>query len=134
MNRKLLIDACVFPTMVPLLTGEGYDVVHVRELPGNPADREILDLAVMDGRIVITFDKGFTDYLQHGGKRHVGIIRLQQLPIHLLKELVPNILVEHAALLANSGVVIVEAGGIRLLEAVDESNLLYEYFNPFSQD
>jgi predicted nuclease of predicted toxin-antitoxin system len=56
---RLLADE-TFPAMaVDALRNRGHDVVWVRtDAPGS-SDRDVLVLAVSDGRILITFDKDF---------------------------------------------------------------------------
>ncbi len=56
---KLLADENVPLKAVEILREKGVDVASVTELSPGLKDREVLDLAGREGRIIVTFDKDF---------------------------------------------------------------------------
>jgi predicted nuclease of predicted toxin-antitoxin system len=56
---KLLADENVPLKAVEILREKGVDAVSVTELSPGLKDREVLDLAGREGRIIATFDKDF---------------------------------------------------------------------------
>ena len=66
---RFLADAGISPSTVAALQDQGHDAVHVRVLGRQRAtDREILDLARDEERVVLTFDLDFSDLLALGMK------------------------------------------------------------------
>jgi predicted nuclease of predicted toxin-antitoxin system len=76
---KFLLDANLSPkTAVFLSESFGLDAVHQRDvLPDSPKDEEIIALAKREGRIIITFDKGFGERYYHLERGQLGIIILR---------------------------------------------------------
>jgi len=61
---RFLVDMPVSPRVAAWLTEEGHDAVHAVDLGlGGAADREILDRAVQEERIVVTADTDFPQLL-----------------------------------------------------------------------
>ncbi len=60
---KLLVDAQLPRRMVDWLTAAGCDAIHTLDLPdGNASvDRQIIDVADREGRVVVTKDADFVD-------------------------------------------------------------------------
>ena len=64
---RFLADAGISPRTVEFLRENGHDAVHVRELGLQRAsDREIVDRALADSRILLTFDLDFGEILALG--------------------------------------------------------------------
>jgi len=81
-----LADMGVSLTTTSWLREQGYDVNHVRELGMNRAmDSEILDLALKEKRVILTFDLDFGDLLAASGDKLPSII------IFRLKNTRPNV-------------------------------------------
>ena len=60
-NLYLLADVHISPLTVADLNLQGYDTVRTTDLlPANAADVEILELARMEGRVVLTQDLDFS--------------------------------------------------------------------------
>jgi len=76
---KFLIDECISARVVPLLAGAGHDVVHVedRGLAGH-VDHEVLELARVEGRIVVSADTDFGEILASSGASLPSLILLRQ--------------------------------------------------------
>ena len=61
---RFLADAGVSPDTVAFLTRLGHDAIHVRALDMHRAqDRELVDYARSEGRVIVTFDLDFGDIL-----------------------------------------------------------------------
>jgi predicted nuclease of predicted toxin-antitoxin system len=64
---KFVADAGISPRSVKFLRDRGHNVVHVREIGMQRAkDAEILELARIQDRVVLTFDLDFGDLLALG--------------------------------------------------------------------
>lgn len=56
---KLLVDECFDIKLVKSLRDAGYDVAYIIELAPSITDREVLEIAYQQERILITEDKDF---------------------------------------------------------------------------
>ncbi len=56
---RILADEDVAGIVVQVLRKAGHDVAWISEIAAGIADEEVLARAVRDGRLVLTFDKGF---------------------------------------------------------------------------
>ena len=64
---RFLADAGISPRTVEFLRSDAHDAIHVRELGLQRAsDREIVDRALADSRILLTFDLDFGEILALG--------------------------------------------------------------------
>jgi len=114
---KFLGDVGVSTTTLKALREAGYDSVHLREqnlhrLP----DDAILEKALNEGRIVITFDLDFGDLLSASGERlpSVIIFRLHnQTPSNVTKRLFDLVSIE-AERLETGALFIVEDARYRI--------------------
>jgi len=93
---KFLIDMPVSPKTAQFLTKEGFDTVHLYHLNKSRAsDTEVIELAKIENRIIITMDIDFPTILAHSHAKIPGVIlirmsyatveRINQRLIHLLK-------------------------------------------------
>ena len=67
---KLLLDACVWGGAKKFLEGHGHDVAWAGEWLGDPGDREILNRAHAEHRILVTLDKDFGEIAILEGMDH----------------------------------------------------------------
>jgi len=56
---RLLADENIPRTVIITLREKGYDIASVRELSPGMSDEEVVELAIKESRIIITFDKDF---------------------------------------------------------------------------
>lgn len=99
---KFLLDEGVAYRLAALLRDEGHDVVSCgRELPQALPDREILELAVRERRVVLTNDKDFGELVFRDGMPHAGIVlfRLDDVPMSARVDYLRRVLHEHTHLL-----------------------------------
>lgn len=69
---KFLADENIDQPIVEKLRSKGFDVVAVEEEIKGASDSEVLNKAVDEDRILITFDRDFSN----PEKEHLGIIRI----------------------------------------------------------
>jgi predicted nuclease of predicted toxin-antitoxin system len=75
---KFLVDENVPSGVVSFLQKRGFDAKEVRELGMHgESDAEIMQLAQHDERILVTFDKHFSNILRYPLGSHCGIIRIR---------------------------------------------------------
>ena len=77
---KLLADENVPIEAVKALKRKGIDIVSVIEFSPGLSDREVLDLANREDRILVTFDKDFGELVVREKMRVKGLILLRFTP------------------------------------------------------
>lgn len=92
-NLRLYLDQMFQVEVAQVLRAQCYDVIRASETGQARADdRQILDKAISEGRILITLDEHFGDWVILPLSRHFGVIRLKVHPTtseNVLKVLVP---------------------------------------------
>ena len=92
-SLRLYLDQMFQVEVAQVLRAQGYDVIRASETGQARADdRQILDKAISEGRILITLDEHFGDWVILPLSRHFGVIRLKVHPTtseNVLKVLVP---------------------------------------------
>jgi predicted nuclease of predicted toxin-antitoxin system len=108
---RFLADAGISPRTVEFLRRNGHDAIHVRELGLQRAsDREIVDRALADSRILLTFDLDFGEILALGvlnGPSTV-IFRLSDERADAVNQRLDVVVSEQANTLASGALVLVE--------------------------
>ena len=74
---KFLVDVGVGKKIEEYLLEKRYDTKAVRLLDQRMLDQEIIRLAALEKRIVITMDKDFGELVYHSGMEHCGILLLR---------------------------------------------------------
>jgi predicted nuclease of predicted toxin-antitoxin system len=74
---KFLVDVGVGEKVEEYLLEKRYDTKAVRSLDQSMPDQEIIRLAALEKRIVITMDKDFGELVYHSGLDHCGILLLR---------------------------------------------------------
>ena len=78
---KLYLDQMLRLDVAIALRNEGYDVLRASEVGQSRADdRQILEKAIEENRILITLDEHFGDWVILPLSRHPGVIRLKVNP------------------------------------------------------
>ena len=92
-NLKLYLDQMLNVRVAVALRTAGHDVVRVSETGHARADDEqILRKAIADGRVLITLDEHFGDWVVLPLRRHPGVISVKANPTtpeNILKILIP---------------------------------------------
>ncbi|GAA3232139.1 DUF5615 family PIN-like protein [Nonomuraea helvata] len=77
---NFLVDENLSPRVAELLTKAGHDAVHVRDLQATSApDTTIMELAVADGRTIISADTDFGALLAHARATEPSVILVREL-------------------------------------------------------
>jgi predicted nuclease of predicted toxin-antitoxin system len=63
---KFLVDRCAGHRLAEWLRSQGHDVLESRELGQDPGDRELLERAAADGRVLVTIDTDFGELVYVG--------------------------------------------------------------------
>ena len=74
---KFLVDVGVGKQVEEYLLKKRYDTKAVRSLDQRMPDQEIIRLAALEKRIVITMDKDFGELVYHSRMAHCGILLLR---------------------------------------------------------
>ena len=114
---RFLADAGISPKTVGALKQLGHDSTHVRELGLQRAtDHEIIELARIEDRIVLTFDLDFGEILALGVRDRPSVILLRledETADSVLRRLAP-VLAEQAPALASGALILVEDARYRI--------------------
>jgi predicted nuclease of predicted toxin-antitoxin system len=112
--RFLADESCDF-AIVRALRSEGHDVLAVSEIQQRSIDRELMDLATADNRILLTEDKdfGWLVFAAHMQSPGVVLIRFPASARRLLGPAVRRLVADHAPDLTGSFVVL-EPGSVRI--------------------
>jgi predicted nuclease of predicted toxin-antitoxin system len=102
---KLLLDTCVWGGARLHLEGVGHDTQYAGDWPIDPGDEEILARAYADGRVLVALDKDFGELAIVHGRRHVGIVRLVEIPARMQAAVCAAVLSTYADILMSGGIV-----------------------------
>ena len=97
---KFLIDVGVGKKVEEFLTNEGFDIKAIRDINPAMSDKEVLNLAVIEKRMIITMDKDFGELVYKSNLNHNGvlILRIEDANINdkikILSDIVTNYLDE----------------------------------------
>jgi len=111
---KVLLDTCVWGGARDALRAAGHDVVWAGEWPVDPGDQEILDVAMREGRVLITLDKDFGELVVVRGACHSGIVRLVNLAARTQGEYAVLALDRYQNELAQGAIVTVSSSRVRV--------------------
>jgi len=119
--RFLADESCDF-AVVRALRSEGFDVYAVSEVMSRSVDRELIELACRDERILLTEDKdfGWLVHVSHADSVGVVLIRFPGDARRSLVESVTRVVREHGAKLIHAFVVI-QPGHVRVSYIPDAS-------------
>ncbi len=113
-----MIDNAISPATAELLRGQGYDVVHVRELGlASASDREVLQRARDESRIVVSRDGDFSALLAHSGADGPSFLHLRTPGVNRPNEqaeLILRAMKSAASELASGAIVAVRGARIRV--------------------
>ena len=74
---RFLADENVESITIEWLRGQGHDVSAVCESMPTTADADLLDVAVAQGRVIVTYDTDFGDLVYRQRLAHVGVVLLR---------------------------------------------------------
>jgi len=111
---KFLIDRCAGRRLAAHLRERGHDVVESRERGPDPGDRVLLEWAAAEGRILVTMDKDFGEFLFVEKAPHHGMVRLPDIPAAQRIAMMDKVLAIHTQDLLERAVITVRGGRIRI--------------------
>jgi predicted nuclease of predicted toxin-antitoxin system len=115
---KFLLDVNASGILAQWLLELGHSVAQVAARDPRMSDEEILRWAVADTYIVVTTDQDFEEMIWREGKRHCGLLRLENLPRAERKALLKDVLAHHSQALENGAIVIALSRKIRVRKHV----------------
>jgi predicted nuclease of predicted toxin-antitoxin system len=74
---KLLFDVGVSRKAEVWLKENGYDIKAIRDINSCLSDKEILEIAVNEDRMIVTMDKDFGELIYKSGLIHSGVLLLR---------------------------------------------------------
>ena len=122
---KFLIDECTDIRLSDYLQSRGHDAPSiVRDYQRSIADRDVLNIASSEGRILITDDTDFGELVFLHERRHSGVIlfRLGPRALALQQDRLDYLLDHHAEEL--NGFVVVDEDAIRIRDIRGTRQLL----------
>ena len=114
---RFLADAGISPRTVEFLRQLGHDAVHVRELGMQRADdREIIDRARRDDRVVVTFDLDFGEIVALGvhDRPSVVLFRLEDETADSVNRQIAPVLKDQREALESGALILVEGTRYRI--------------------
>ena len=88
---RFLADENIPRSLARSLAAEGHDVASVSRDAGGASDPVVLDRALREARILLTFDKDFGD-LAHGASSVTGFgVILLRIPMPKIREMIPEL-------------------------------------------
>jgi predicted nuclease of predicted toxin-antitoxin system len=114
---KFLVDVNASGSLARWLIEMGHDVVQVAERNPKMPDDGILAWAFDERRIIVTTDRDFEEMIWRNGKRHCGVLRLENLPRSRRKALLEDVLDLYSRDLESGAIVIALDRKIRIRRA-----------------
>ncbi|MCY3570325.1 MAG: DUF5615 family PIN-like protein [Chloroflexi bacterium] len=112
---KFLLDVCAASRSLQfMLLSEGHDVLSAIDVGPTATDTELLDLARVQERVLITEDKDFGELVFVRRQPHVGIIRFTNLTVDEKVVAMRELLEQHSAALGERCIVVVTRNRIRI--------------------
>jgi len=103
---NFLLDVNASGAVAQWLIHQGHDIVEVGQKDPKLSDKEILNWAVKEQRIIITTDNDFEEMIWRQGKSHCGVLRLENLPRSERIMLLHDVLDRHSRDLESGAIVI----------------------------
>jgi predicted nuclease of predicted toxin-antitoxin system len=111
---KFLVDRCAGSLLALRLRELGHDVEEVKDRGPDPGDRTILQWGASEGRIVVTMDKDFGQFVFAENSPHCGLVRFPNVPSRERIQLMEALLASHTEALSDGSVITVRGGRIRV--------------------
>lgn len=111
---RLLLDTCVWGGAKDELQADGHDVLWTGEMDQDPGDEEILALAHVEQRPLITIDKDFGELAIRRSLPHCGIMRLVNISARQQGTVCKQVLAQYGDELTRGAIITVETGRVRI--------------------
>jgi len=108
---KLLVDECTGPAVALWLEQQGHDVFSVYSQARGIDDDKVLEIAQVDGRILITNDRGFGEKVFRERRPHHGVVFLRLANERAANKIrvLDQLLSQHSDMLSGRFVVVTES-------------------------
>jgi len=116
---RFLVDRCAGRKLADWLQRQGHDVLESRTLGSDPGDRELLELAVREKRILVTIDTDFGQLVYLDRVSHYGILRLPDVPPGRRIQFMEILLRYYKAPLEGGAIITVRGERIRISRSED---------------
>lgn len=114
---RFLVDRCAGRRLAEWLRAQGHDVAEARERGPDPGDRTLLHWAATEGRVLVTIDTDFGEFVFRENISHAGLVRLPDVPAGARIALMERVLSLPIAGELPGAVVTVRGGRIRVSRA-----------------
>jgi predicted nuclease of predicted toxin-antitoxin system len=111
---RFFVDRCAGRKLAEWLRSQRHDVLESRTLGADPGDKELLELAVQQGRILVTIDNDFAQLVYVDRASHCGIVRLPDVPAQRRIKLMEKVIREHAIALQSHAIITVRGERVRI--------------------
>jgi predicted nuclease of predicted toxin-antitoxin system len=108
---KLLVDECTGPAVARWLEQQGHDVFSVYDQARGIDDERVIEIAKLEGRILITNDRGFGEKVFRERRPHHGVVFLRLANEKALNKIrvLDQLISRHSDMLADRFVVVTES-------------------------
>ena len=96
------------------MRSQGHEIVESRDKGPDPGDRVLLEWAAAEGRVLVTMDKDFGEFIFLEQLPHCGLVRLPDVPVKKRIALMDKVLTAHSKDLAEHAIVTIRGGRIRI--------------------
>lgn len=112
---KFLLDVCVSSrSLDTFLVGRGHDVVSAASIDPRASDQRLLEVALAQGRILVTEDKDFGELAFVRQFPHGPIVRLVELTVDAQVNALGELLDRHADVLVGPVMITITRGRVRI--------------------
>ena len=100
--------------MADWLRGQGHDLLEVRTLGPDPGDRELLEIAAKEERVLVTIDTDFGELIYVDRIAHSGMVRLPDVSAGTRIKIMGEILVQYESQLRSDAIITVRGDRVRI--------------------
>jgi predicted nuclease of predicted toxin-antitoxin system len=112
---KFLLDVCVSSrALTAFLVAQGHDILSALAVDPRASDERLLELALNDGRVLVTEDKDFGELVFVQGLPHGPLLRLVELSVDEQVRAMDDLLAGHSQELSGQVIVTIARGRIRV--------------------
>jgi predicted nuclease of predicted toxin-antitoxin system len=111
---RFLVDRCACSRLAAWLPSQGHDVLESCALRPVPGDRALLEYAAAAGRILVTIDTDFGEFVYVGQVPQAGLVRLPDVPAAHRIALMAEVLERHRQALETQAIITVRSGRMRI--------------------
>jgi predicted nuclease of predicted toxin-antitoxin system len=111
---RFLVDRCAGRKLAEWLQNQGHDVLEARTLGPDPGDRDLLEQAAAQERVLVTIDSDFAQLVYLDRVSHCGIVRLPDVPAQIRIKMMEAVLREHLEALESQSIITIRGQRVRI--------------------